>query len=111
LGTNALGVTSARGGRFVYVANYTSRDIWGYRVDATGALHPLPGSPFQLGKPPSIVLAEPSGFLYVTHGAVSDDAGVAAAYTVDPTTGALTPVRGGPFPTGSKPSALAITPR
>ena len=111
-GTNALAVTSARNGRFVYVANYTSRDIWGYSVDATGELRPLSGSPFQLEKPPSIVLAEPSGFLYVTHGAGSTNgAGVVAAYAIDPATGALIPVRGGPFPAGSKPSALAITPR
>jgi 6-phosphogluconolactonase len=110
-GTNAHGVTTAD--RFVYVANFTSHDISGYGVaTVSGELSPLPGSPFPIGQASSVVVADPSGLLYFTYGGLaSSDAGFVAAYTIDAGTGALTPVRGGSFAAGSKPAALAITPR
>jgi 6-phosphogluconolactonase (cycloisomerase 2 family) len=103
-----LSLTMDPFGRFVYVANNGSTNVSGnvtaYAVNATtGALTPVPGSPFATGGAPFIV--DPSGqFVYVrTFNSVS-------AYQLNATTGALTPVPGSPFATGTAPSDLTVDP-
>jgi 6-phosphogluconolactonase (cycloisomerase 2 family) len=103
----------APGGRFVYVVNDGSHNVSAYELNATtGALRPVPGSPFALGYSPSgfrEITIDPGGtFAYVV-----SDAGV-SAFSIDAKTGALTPVPGSPFATthadGFGTASIAIGP-
>ena len=88
-------------GKFAYVACYGSDDISGYAIDATtGALRPLPGSPFaDMGSAPEGVFVAPDGnFAYVANSQTFHGfPDFIAAYTIDATRGTLTPVTGSPF--------------
>jgi len=56
VGSQPLGVAVSRSGRFVYVANLLEDTLSGFRIDdATGAVTPLPGSPFAAGHNPFAV--------------------------------------------------------
>ena len=89
---------------FAYVANQGSNNISAYSVNATtGVLTPIAGSPFPAGMAPFAVQGGflPSGqiFAYVANQGSND----ISAYTVNPTTGALTSIAGSPFPAGTNP--------
>jgi 6-phosphogluconolactonase len=97
----------------------TSVQLAGFSTDAaTGALSPVPRSPLTLTTPsPSTTSSsgpmtiDPSGkFLYVPYQFavvnVGSDGGL-AAYSIDPTSGALTAVPGSPFSVGA-PNSVAI---
>ncbi|PYU79106.1 MAG: hypothetical protein DMG50_24970 [Acidobacteria bacterium] len=96
----------AQNAGFVYVTNSQGSNgtgtpaILGFAVNpSSGALTPVPGSPFQVpadnGK--STLAVTPSGrFLYAAE-SVSGTGRVAAGYSIDPNTGALTSVPGSPF--------------
>lgn len=79
-----------------------------YAIEATtGALTPVPGSPFSAGAGRNEVTVDPSGqFVYVVNGA-----GNVSAYTIDPGSGALTSIPGWPFPAGSGSSGVTVDPR
>ena len=67
--------------QFAYVANADSNDVSGYRIDSTtGALTPIPGSPFAAGLGPSSVAVDPAGrFAYVANRDSADVSG----YTIN----------------------------
>ena len=95
-------------GRFVYNA---SGLISGFALDpSSGALAPLAGTPVDGGRsdPMAVDLAiEPRGhFLY----AVNNATDALAAFAIDGTTGALTPLAGSPFDGGEAPYAAAVDP-
>src|SRR6266849_2313018 len=100
-------------GKFAYVANAcgvtctVSGNVSAYTIDSTtGALSPVPGSPFAAGSFPISVAVDPSGkFAYVV-----DFFGGVSAYTINSTTGALSPVPGSPFAAGSGPRSVAVVP-
>jgi 6-phosphogluconolactonase len=100
-------------GEFLYATDASS-SVAGFTVDATtGALAPLTPTPFPVGPAPTAVAVDPTGrFLYITH-ASGDDVlpDLVAGFTVDATTGVLTPIAGSPFAVGNGPVALAIDPR
>lgn len=53
-GDNPLAVAVAASGEFVYTANLLSGDLSGFRANAaSGALTPIPGSPFPVGDNPT----------------------------------------------------------
>ncbi len=88
-------------GRFLFVGSEGSGAIWVFQINpTTGALTETAGSPFTsagtvLLSSADIMTVDASGkFLYV--GQVSASTGV-AAFAIDQTTGALTPVPGSPF--------------
>jgi 6-phosphogluconolactonase (cycloisomerase 2 family) len=85
-----------------------SGTVSGYAVDSTtGALSPVPGSPFAADLTPGAVAVTPSNkFVYVANNASNN----ISAYTVDGTTGALTEVSGSPFLAGQGPRSVAIDP-
>src|SRR5206468_1456463 len=90
-------------GKFAYVTNsgtHGDNTVSGYTINATtGALTPIPGSPFAAGLNPLFVVVDPTGkFAYVTN--FSDN--TVSGYTID-ATGALTPIPGSPFATGGNP--------
>ena len=85
-------------GKFVFVANYNYRNVRAYQIDQnTGALTPSPGSPFPAGTNPQSVTVDLSGkFVYVANGYHNGN-GTVSAYTIEQSTGSLTPIPGSPF--------------
>lgn len=72
----------------------------------TGALVPIPGSPFSTSGTPSNLAATPnSQFLYVTN-----YSGGVTGYSITPTTGILVPLAGSPFNGGNSYAGIAVSP-
>jgi 6-phosphogluconolactonase (cycloisomerase 2 family)/predicted transcriptional regulator len=111
-GTNPFIVTIHPSGKFAYVVNLNSNDASAYTIDAaTGALTAVAGSPFatggSFGNRPQEVIFDPSGkFAYVANLSGNN----VSAYTVDATTGALTPIAGSPFAAGAAPWIVQFDP-
>jgi 6-phosphogluconolactonase len=103
---------------FVYLANCGSLgcpggvgtgNVSAYTMGGTtGALTPVPGSPFTTGLGPQGVTVDPFGrFVYVANLQSNNT----SAYTIDPATGALTEIAGSPFAAGGTfPRTVAIDP-
>jgi 6-phosphogluconolactonase (cycloisomerase 2 family) len=96
----------AQGAQFAYVADAFSNAISEYRIDAaTGAL--TLQSVFPTVEPLSIVVTPSERFAfatnYVSNGSIS-------GFSIDPTTGSLSPVAGSPFPAGDHPYRLTVAP-
>jgi 6-phosphogluconolactonase (cycloisomerase 2 family) len=82
-------------GKFVFTTLATTNQVAGFSIDSTtGALTPVPGSPFTAGKGPLALAATVGEFLFVSNALDGNLSG----YNVDPTTGMLTPMAGSPFP-------------
>ncbi len=81
-------------GQFVYTTLMQTNQVAAFSIDSTsGALTPVPGSPFTAGNGPFSLVAT-TNFLYVAN---STD-GTLSGYSIDATTGILTPLAGSPFP-------------
>lgn len=98
-------------GKFVYVANSGNGGaghVSAYAINpTTGALQPVPGSPFAAGLTPYSVSVDPAGkFVYVANA----DSNNVSAFVINPTTGALVAVSGSPFTAGAVPFSVAIDP-
>jgi Lactonase, 7-bladed beta-propeller len=100
--------------RFAYAAGGHDNDVLGYAVSFTdGSLSALPGSPYAAGDTTTAVALDPTGhFLFAanqgaTGGAYSNTISV---YSIDQSTGALTPLAGSPFAATMAPIALAVAP-
>ncbi len=92
-------------GRFLFAANVTAaNEITSYAITpANGAL--TVASTVGAGTFPLNVVIDPSGrFAYVANQNSND----ISVYTVNSTTGALTPVAGSPFAAGENPRAVAL---
>ena len=112
-----VSVTVDPTGQFVYAANVLSNDVSAYRIDqGTGALTPISGSPFPAGLGAWSVAVDPTGqFAYVSNCGQPtctdpNSPGTVSAYTIDPNTGALTPVPGSPFPAGARSDGMTVDP-
>ncbi len=96
---SALKLTIDPTGKFLYVSDSFHSSLAGFAIDSsTGTLTPVPGSPFPNKFFTNRAAFNPSGtFLYVVDG--GSDSGIAglSGYSVDPTTGSLTPISGGSF--------------
>jgi 6-phosphogluconolactonase len=80
-------------GSFVYTVLAATNQVAAFSILASsGALNPIPGSPFSAGKDP-IALVEVNNFLYISN--AMD--GTVSGYSIDATTGVLTPLVGSPF--------------
>ena len=92
-------------GPFVFVALNISNKIAAFSVEqSTGALTPVPGSPFDTGiEPTFLALSSAPHVLY----AVNRLAGTISAYNIA-VSGALTPVAGSPFTAGTLPEGIAL---
>ena len=89
--------------KFVYVVNSQSDSLSAYRIRAHGgALTPAKGSPFATGVVPNGVVVDPTGkFVYVaSNGYSTYVSGSVSAFTINQTSGALTPIAGSPFAAG-----------
>jgi len=117
-GSQPIGVKANRAGTFAFVvseysdigSNHGSISV--YRIHAsTGTLTPVPGSPFAAGPYPTSVAINPAGtFAYVVTGVPGVGVGSIWAYRIDARSGALTPVPGSPFTTGTLPSSITVNP-
>jgi len=110
-GTGSLAVDPT--GRFAYATNAGDGTVSGYTINATsGALTPVPGSPFAVVPYLTSVAVDPTGkFAYVGNCGDFCSAGSAGVwgYTINATSGALTPIPGSPFAAGSYPISIAVT--
>jgi 6-phosphogluconolactonase (cycloisomerase 2 family) len=100
-------------GRFLYVSddggNTSLFTIYGFKInEVDGSLAPISGSPFTANlNTPECFIIEPTGtYLYATNEGNS----TISAYTIDPNTGALTPLSTPTFPTGSGPYLGGLDP-
>lgn len=107
---SALASTFDPSQKFLYLAGTDNTtgvgEVAALSVDpASGALTPVPGSPYNVGSSPASVVTDPSGkFLYVGN----RNSNTISGFSVNSTTGALTPMPGSPFPTGGQPFALLL---
>lgn len=114
-GAFPLSVAVEPSGRFAYVADNsnqtaTESKIWAYGIDQTsGALVPVAGSPFATGKGAMSATIDPSGhFVYVLNPDYPGEAQI-SGYSIEASTGALTPVPGSPFPVPHLPNRMVVT--
>jgi hypothetical protein len=89
---NSLPAGIADNGSYMYAALSLSNQIAGFAIASSGALTPVPGSPFAAGaNPTAVVLA--GNLLY----AINSSDGTLSGYSIDSSNGALTALAGSPF--------------
>jgi 6-phosphogluconolactonase (cycloisomerase 2 family) len=94
-GTTPLGVAVDSMGKFLFVANQNDNTVSVFSIDgSSGALTQVPGSPFGGVSNPFGVTASPAGgFLFVSSFNAGSGAGnTVSTFTINSSTGALTPV-------------------
>lgn len=90
-------------GKFLYVSNVYSLmgfpgPLYAYSIDAgTGALTPVPGSPFLVGGVQDSLAVDASGKFLIVSITPKVPGNCLAVLSIDPSTGGLTPVPGSPF--------------
>jgi 6-phosphogluconolactonase len=104
------GITLNVAGTFLLSANNGSGTVSVFAVDAvSGALSAAPGSPFSTGAgtaPTSVWIHRNGKFVYVSNTNAHPTPSSIAAFQLDATTGALTPVAGSPFSTAGTLAAV-----
>jgi 6-phosphogluconolactonase (cycloisomerase 2 family) len=101
LNSRPFGIVVDSTGQFVYVALEATNQVAAFSiVSGTGALMPVPGSPFPAGNTP-FLFATTGKFLYVSNALD----GTISGYSIDSTSGVLTPLAGFPF---SLPAASIV---
>ncbi|HEV2222504.1 MAG TPA: beta-propeller fold lactonase family protein [Candidatus Acidoferrales bacterium] len=98
-------------GQFLYVSDgEPPGGISAFTISPNGALTPMPGSPFVIPNQ-TVANSEPYGivdtgkFVYVSLLGSNQ----IAAFSIDNSTGVLTPVPGSPFPAETRPAILTFT--
>ena len=111
-GTGPVSVAVNPTGKFAYVTNDNSNNISAYAINtSSGALKQVKGSPFKAGLQPWGVAIDPKGkFVYVTNAGCYSYKGCVSTYVINASSGALTQVKGSPFPAGHFPYSVAIDP-
>ncbi len=96
---------------YTYTTNYGSGDVSGFSLDpSSGALTPVAGSPFASGATPQGNLGGIVTDPRCKHVYAGNWGGTVSGYSIDPTTGNLTPVPGSPFAAGTQSAWVAIDP-
>lgn len=91
-------------GQYLYVTDYSSKDITGFGINGSGALAPLTGSPFATGTHPYGMTVTPNGaYAYVSTGNSIN------GYTVDGGSGALTAMAS-TYSAGTNPEGIVAGP-
>lgn len=101
----AVGADRTRG--MLYVALSGSSQIAAFSIAASGALSPVPGSPFEAGRHPQSLLDFGAGNREYLYALNSLDHTI-SAYSVDRTSGALRAVQGSPFAAGTASAGMVI---
>jgi 6-phosphogluconolactonase (cycloisomerase 2 family) len=99
-------VTVSPSGQFLYAVNQAASTVSGYAITpGSGALTPVPGSPFAAGNQPRNLTVDPSSrFVYVANLADNNITG----YGIGSSTGSLSVLAGSPFATGRSPYFVAV---
>jgi hypothetical protein len=98
---------TARSGKFVFVGDTGGNSLSTYSIDSTGSLTPV-GAPIPLGTnaQPSSIAVDPTGkFVFVS--IVPQEI---AGFTLDSSTGTLTPITGSPFSVGAVTRGMVFIP-
>ena len=99
---NSVAIDS--GGKFAYVANFSSNDVSMYTINATSGALTSVGT-IATGQDPASVAVDPAGkFAYVTN----EGSNSVSMYSIDATSGALTSI--GTVATGQEPVSVAVDP-
>jgi 6-phosphogluconolactonase (cycloisomerase 2 family) len=115
---SALAITGGLtgSGNYLYVANQLTNTVSTFQYDSTsGALAQLlPFSVLAGTNPAGLVLSPDQNFLYVANSGSNNISSFSTCAVVSSncgtTTGMLSPVSGSPFPAGTDPVSLAMTP-
>ncbi len=116
--TNPSEILISPSSKFVYVSNPSIGSVTGFTFSSsTGFLTPVQGSPYPAGAGASGIAIDGSErFLYVANPSAlnpgSTTIGNISGFTIDSTTGVLTPVLGSPFTSkvGTGPTAIVVSP-
>jgi 6-phosphogluconolactonase (cycloisomerase 2 family) len=97
-------------GKFLYVSDDSdpTDGVLAYMIGASGALTPVPGSPFLIPGPNGGT-SEPFGIVATGGFVYTALLNQVAAFSIDSTTGALTSVSGSPFSAGNGTSFFAVS--
>jgi 6-phosphogluconolactonase len=104
---------------FLYVSNLndSAGAISAFAINQqNGSLSPIDGSPFPTGAPGSypgpsaMVVSVNNNFLYVALAGTANANNQIVAFSINPTTGSLTPLPQSPFSTGNDPLQMAYVP-
>ena len=113
-GSQPFGIATYPTASYLLVANLASDNVSVFSIDSgAGSLTPVPGSPFAAGRNPYGVAITPNGkFAYVTNTDANDisEAPFISAYTVDSSTGSLTPIPSSGDTGPNQPTSLAVDP-
>jgi YD repeat-containing protein len=102
LGTAPTAIGVDPGGRFVLVPDGASNTV---SVFSTASYSQVAGSPFATDGNPSAVALDPYGqFVYIANQTTND----VSAYTINSSTGLLTPIPGSPYAVGTGPVSLSV---
>jgi 6-phosphogluconolactonase len=110
IASGSLAVSPA--GSFLYSGSPTMVGVNGFSVSPAGVLSTLSSSPFPIPSASGIqgVAIDPGGkFLYAT-GTTAPGNGLVAGFSIDSTTGALSPIAGSPFAAGTGAVQLVVDP-
>jgi 6-phosphogluconolactonase (cycloisomerase 2 family) len=90
--TNSLPMGIVDNGSYIYAALSQANQIAAFSIASSGALMPVPNSPFPAGTAPTAV-AFAGNFLY----AINSSDETISGYSLDPANGVLTPLSDAPF--------------
>ncbi len=113
VGYSPHGIALAPSKKFLYVANSQSNDISTFSIASDGTLSTVGLPTSDGGLTPWEALIDPSGqYLLVTNTGVCGGvgSGCISVFSVDSSTGAITPVSGSPFSAGGSPSEIVMPP-
>jgi 6-phosphogluconolactonase len=95
-------------GKFLYVPTTQSDQIFGFTIAANGSLAAITGSPFAAGGGESLTIVPSGKFLYEADSGGSN--GTILGFSINATSGALTPISGPPFNLSSQPKFIVASP-
>jgi 6-phosphogluconolactonase (cycloisomerase 2 family) len=105
MGMNSMMTPPGPTSSFAFVANSGSGNVSALAVSTTGGLSAVAGSPFAAGAGAEFMaLDSVHKFLFVSN----QNAGSVSAFSINTSTGVLTPVPGSPFSTGGTPHGVAV---
>jgi len=98
-------------GQFVLTANGGTGDVSVFSIGSGGTLTQVQGSPFASGTDPSAIVIAPANTAGESYVYVANmGGGSISAYSMNMTSGMLTPVSGSPFAISGSPNGLALDP-
>lgn len=107
-GVTPLASASDPTGRFLYVTDAASNQLYAYTIGTSGVLTPLTTGPFSTGVYPDGITVDPSGrYIYVSN----YNSNTISAYQITPSTGAPSALSGGAsYATKTGPTCVLVDP-